>query len=62
MFSTNVARAAETRPVTTLSRTLRPLNKARFWKVRATPSRASRWVGTLRKRRPEIDTVPWSAW
>ncbi|MNY10770.1 hypothetical protein D3C86_1437650 [compost metagenome] len=56
--SMKLERAASTRPSTMLSRTLSPLKSARFWKVRATPSRASRAVGTWPKLRPPIHTRP----
>jgi hypothetical protein len=46
------------RPVMMLSRTLMPLNKARFWKVRAMPISAARREFILENRTPERAISP----
>ena len=46
------------RPVMMLSSTLMPLNKARFWKVRATPMTATWWLSMWLKVWPRNVMLP----
>ena len=49
-------------PTITFSSTVRRGKRARFWKVRATPSRAMPWAWTRSRSRPSNVTVPLCGW